>query len=107
MSKIRMQCPEGMTCVNVLGQEFRADRNGVVEVPAEAESTLYSFGLLTIGKNVEESSTSKTDDTAEGERTSEEPVVAETEGEENAGKTAKAKTPGAQSTRKAPAQPSS
>lgn len=49
-----MKCPEGMRVVSVMGREYRPDRNGIIEAPLEAESTLYSFGLLMLGKNLPE-----------------------------------------------------
>lgn len=48
---IKMKCPEGRNAVVFEGREYRADKKGVFELPEEAEITMYSFGLLTIGKN--------------------------------------------------------
>lgn len=50
---ITMKVPFGTSSVSFQGIEYRA-KKGVVEVPEEAEQTLYSFGLLTVGKNVQE-----------------------------------------------------
>ena len=49
---IKMRCPEGCSAVSFEGKEYRANKKGIVEVPEEAELTMYSFGLLTEGKNV-------------------------------------------------------
>lgn len=42
----KMKCPDGVTHVSVQGQEFQADKNGVVEVPGEAVSDLLNHGLV-------------------------------------------------------------
>lgn len=47
-----MRCPDGTTTVSVGGQQFIANEQGVVAVPAAFEQSLYAFGLLTVGKNV-------------------------------------------------------
>ena len=52
---IKMKCPVGNSSVSFEGIEYRA-KKGIVEVPEEAEQTLYSFGFLTVGKNVQEDS---------------------------------------------------
>ena len=53
MNMIKMKCPAGSSSVSFEGTEYRA-KKGIVEVPDEAELTLYSFGFLTVGKNVQE-----------------------------------------------------
>lgn len=54
MNTVRMKCPEGTTTISVGGRQFISNREGVVEIPAEYEHSLYAFGLLTIGKNIPE-----------------------------------------------------
>ena len=47
---IKMKLPAGSHSVSFEGVEYKG-KKGIVEVPEEAEQTLYSFGLLTVGKN--------------------------------------------------------
>ena len=50
---IKMRLPAGSSSVSFSGVEYKG-KKGIVEVPEEAEQTFYSFGLLTVGKNVPE-----------------------------------------------------
>lgn len=42
---VKMKAPAGATDVSFGGQNFKVDKGGVVEVPAEAELTLFQFGF--------------------------------------------------------------
>lgn len=52
MAYLKMKSPEGTVSVCLGGQSYEANKRGVVEVPAEYEDTMYSFGFVTIGKNI-------------------------------------------------------
>jgi len=42
---IKLKAPEGCGNVSFQGQEYVADKNGIVDVPAEAAESLTSFGF--------------------------------------------------------------
>lgn len=43
--KIKLVPPEGVTSASWDGQEYKVDKDGICEVPAEAALTLYGFGF--------------------------------------------------------------
>lgn len=45
MNTIKLQAPEGVTDVSYAGQNYKVGNDGTVEVPAEANLTLYQFGF--------------------------------------------------------------
>ena len=47
-----MKSLEGTTSVSLGGQNYEANKRGVIEIPAEYEDTMFSLGFVTIGKNV-------------------------------------------------------
>ena len=47
-----MKSPSGSTSVSLGGQNYEANRNGIIEVPTEFENTMYSHGFITVGKNI-------------------------------------------------------
>ncbi len=53
MDKVRMQCPDGVTAISVAGSQYAADSNGIVEIPAEYESSVYCFGLVRAKESTE------------------------------------------------------
>ncbi|MEI8032775.1 MAG: hypothetical protein WCH05_05485 [Chlorobiaceae bacterium] len=54
MATINMKSPDGIRTVFVGGKTYEAGASGIIEVPGEHEETMYAFGFLTIGKNLEE-----------------------------------------------------
>ena len=52
MAGLKMYSPEGSKSVSLGGQNYEANKKGVIEVPAEFEDTMYSFGFITVGKNI-------------------------------------------------------
>jgi hypothetical protein len=52
MANLKMKSPSGSTSVSLGGQNYEANEKGVIEIPAEYEDTMYSFGFITIGKNM-------------------------------------------------------
>jgi len=51
-STLKMKSLEGSTSVSLGGQNYEANKRGVIEIPVEYEDTMYSFGFVTIGKNI-------------------------------------------------------
>ena len=86
---VKLQAPEGFTDVSFGSQNYEVDKNGVVEVPAEAAQFLYQFGF---GNVVEE--------TAETEQ----PVEAEEPEKGKRGRKAKAEQPAEQPAEQAEAE---
>ena len=52
MAGLKMYSPEGSKSVSLGGQNYEANKKGIIEVPAEFEDTMYSFGFITVGKNI-------------------------------------------------------
>lgn len=51
-STLKMKSPDGTTSVSLGGQNYEANKKGIIDVPAEFEDTMYSFGFITVGKNI-------------------------------------------------------
>lgn len=45
---IKLQCPEGGTGASFDGKEYKADKNGVIKIPAEASPDLIRFHKFTV-----------------------------------------------------------
>jgi len=52
MATIKMKNSDGVSSVFVGGQSYAVGKKGIVEIPAEYEDTMYSFGFVTVGKNI-------------------------------------------------------
>lgn len=61
--------PEGVTSASWNGQEYKVDKDGICEVPAEAALTLYGFGFGNAPAKPETAAEKKAREKAESEAT--------------------------------------
>ena len=51
MATIKFTSSTGSDSVSVGAQSYQANRKGVIEVPAEYEDTMYSFGFVRVDES--------------------------------------------------------